>query len=1041
MNLSAPFIRRPVATSLMMMAIALGGIVSFPELPVAPLPQVDFPTVSVSAQLPGASPETMASSVATPLERQLAQIAGITQMASVSTRGSTSITLQFELTRNIDSAAQDVQAAISAAGRQLPRDLTSTPTYRKVNPADSPVLILAVHSDALPLTTVDEYADTRLAQQISQITGVSQVSIGGEQKPAVRIQIDPVKLAASGLTFEDVRAALLDATVDAPKGTVNDAKTTFTITANDQLTRSDEYANVIIAFRNGVPLRVSDIGQAVDGPENNQVAAWMNNKRSVLLIIFKQPGANVINTIDRVKAQLPQLMAALPPSVAVETVLDRTQTIRASILDVERTLLLTIVLVIGVILFFLRNFWATLIPGITIPLALLGSVAAMYMAGFSLDNLSLMALTISVGFVVDDAVVVVENIFRHLRQGASPLEAALEGSKEIWFTVLSISISLVAVFIPLLLMGGIVGRLFREFALTVTAAIAISAGVSLTLAPMLSARFMKPALTPHGSIGKILEQLFDRTLSGYGRSLDLALRHRSKVLLAFLATFVLTIVLFIQIPKGFFPTQDTGIILGTSEAAQSSSPAEMMRFQENLGEVLLHEPAIAAFSSATGSGGGASTSNTGRFFIQLKARSERDATASEVIDRLRPQLAKVANVALFLQPAQDITVGGRVSRAQFQYTLQDSNLDELSVWAPKVLAKLRSLPEIVDVSTDQEIDTPQANIRINRDQAARFGIQPQLIDDTLNDAFGQRQATQYFTQVNSYSVVLEEAPVRAGDLSSLDQIYVKSPLTGTAVPLSTLVTVDTKPVGALSISHLGQFPAVTFFFNLRPGVSLGQAVSEINAASAQIGSPATLVGRFQGNALAFQTSLSSEPVLIAAALIVIYIVLGILYESYIHPLTILSTLPSAGVGALLALQLGGFDLSVIGIIAIILLIGIVKKNGIMMVDFAIKGERQGGLAPEEAIREACILRLRPILMTTAATLIAGLPLMLGHGTGSELRQPLGWAMVGGLLASQLLTLYTTPIIYLFLDRLHRRLTGADTFKATGSQAQSQDFTR
>jgi hydrophobe/amphiphile efflux-1 (HAE1) family protein len=1018
-SISTRFIERPIATSLIMLGVLLAGAVAIPLLPVAPLPQVDFPTISVSASLPGASPETMAATVATPLEQQFSEIPGVSQMTSSSQLGSTQITVQFDLDRNIDAAAQDIQSAIDAAAGQLPKSLPSPPSYRKVNPADSPILAYIVHSDVLPITAVDDYAENVLAQQISQIPGIAQVSIGGQAKPAVRVQIDPAKLASLGLSLDDVATTISTVSVDAAKGSIDGATRNFTIYDNDQLTTAAPWNDVVIAYRKGAPIRIRDIGKAVDGPENSKVSAWGDGKHGVLLIIFKQPGANVIDAVSHIEAKLPQIKLSMPPSVQVDKVVDRTVTIKASVHDVDFTLLLTIGLVVMVIFLFLRNFWATVIPGITVPLALVGTAGLMFVVGYSLDNLSLMAFTIAVGFVVDDAIVMLENIYRHLEEGLSAREAAIKGAKEIGFTIISISVSLVAVFIPLLLMGGIVGRLFREFAVTVTMTIAVSAIVSLTLTPTMCSIFLKDEKhREHNRLYQLVERFFDGMLALYGRGLDFVLRHRRATLGVFFLTVIATGYLYVLVPKGFFPQQDTGTITGFTEAAQDVSYAEMSRLQQQVLAVISHDPDVASWGSAVG---GQRTFNTGLVIINLKPRDQRKATADQIIARLRPKLAQVKGIALFLQAAQDLNVGGRLARTQYQYTLEDSDIDELNAWAPKILDKMKTLPQLRDVASDQQTSGGTLSLTIDRDQAARFGIQPSLIDQTLNDAFGQRQVTQYFTQRSSYHVVIEVDPAQQGDPNTLNRIYLTSPITGQQVPLSTFAKYDTQKTTFLSISHQGQFPAVTLSFNLAEGVALGDAVNAVQQAMGSIGAPAALQGNFQGSAQAFQDSLKTEPYLILAAILTVYIILGVLYESYIHPLTILSTLPSAGMGALLMLILFHFDLSIIALVGILLLIGIVKKNGIMMVDFAIAAERNQGLTAEQSIRQACLLRFRPIMMTTMATLLGAVPLALGHGTGSELRQPLGVTMIGGLVVSQALTLFTTPVVYLYLDRLNQWL--------------------
>lgn len=1020
-GISTPFIRYPVATSLLMVGVLFIGLVAYFNLPVAPLPRVDFPTIQVSTSLPGADPVTMASSVTQPLETQFAQIPGIAEMTSSSLSGSSQITLQFNLNVNIAAAAGLVQSAINAASGQLPKNLPNPPTYREINPTDSPVMVIGATSTDLPLTTLSDDVYTKLAQVISHVDGVAQVIVGGQQTPSIRVQLDPAKLAARGLSLEGVRPPLSINTVDLPKGNIQGEVRSFTIFSNDQMTAADDWNNAIIAYRDGAPVRVKDVGRAVLAAQDYTQAGWADTTRGVSLIVFKQPGANIISTVDKIKAELPMLTASMPASLKVEVLSDRTQTIRASVRDVQFTMLITIGLVVLVIFLFLRNLWATAIPAFTVPLALLGACGLMWFAGYSIDNLSLMALTISVGFVVDDAIVMLENIVRHIELGENPMEAALGGAREIGFTILSISISLVAVLIPLLLMSGIIGRLFQEFAVTLAMTILVSAFVSLTLTPMMASRFIKPAAEAHhGRLYKWSDRFFAGMLRGYERGLDLALGHRFVTTLVFLACIGLTGYLFTVVPTGFFPQQDTGMIAGQVIAGQDVSASQMQAYMAQFATVVSKDRAVAHFAAFTGGGG--NTLNTGRMFIQLKPRDERDASADQVIRRLQRQLASVQGARLFMQAAQDVRVGGKLSAAQYQYVLESSDLDSLDQWAPKLLGAMQGLPELKDVSTDQMSSGTTLTLAVDRDQAARYGLTVNDIDNTLYDAFGQRQIAQYFTQLSTYDVIMEVPPSLRGDVRTLDQIYLTTQA-GSQVPLSAVAKWTTAPVQPLVINHEGQFPSVTISFNLAPGVSLGQATAAIDKATQDMRLPATIQTTFTGTAQAFRQSLSSVPFLILGALVVVYLILGILYESYIHPLTILSTLPSAGLGALATLLLFHMEFNLIGLIGIILLIGIVKKNGIMMVDFAIAAEREQGLDSLQSIRQACLLRFRPIMMTTMVAMLGALPLMLGHGTGSEIRQPLGYTMFGGLLVSQALTLFTTPVIYLYLDRFSNWLRG------------------
>src|SRR5215472_5907485 len=1008
MSISEPFIRRPIATSLMMLGVLVFGIGAYGLLPVAALPKVDFPTIVVSANYPGASPETMASAVATPLEQQFAAIPGLEQMTSTSGIGSLSITLQFDLARNIDAAAQDVLTAINAATGVLPKDLPNPPTYRKTNPADRPVLIYAIHSDSMPIYKVDDYAYTIVAQKISTVDGVSESRIFGQKPFAVHVRVNPGALAARGIGLEDVHNALTTATVNRPKGNLEGAHQVFTIDTNDQLFNADAFKNVIVAYHNGAPVRLKDVAEVIDATQNERIGAWYYDTPAEGLAIQRQAGANTFQLVDTMKRWIPRLQESIPPSVKIDLVSDRSLVVRAAVHDVQFTMMLTVCLVIIVIFLFLRTLWATVIPSLAVPLSLLSTLGVMYAVGYSLDNISLMALTISVGFVVDDAIVMIENIVRYIEQGERPFEAALKGAGQIGFTIISITFSLIAVFIPLLFMGGIIGRLFREFAVTVSVAVVASAFISLTLTPVLCSLFLKEqGLHPAGRFNRIAEACFNAMLRGYDRGLIFVFRHQFPALLSTLALIVLTGYLYVTIPKGFFPEQDTGFIFGQAEARQDISFPAMAKLTQDVVAVVRQDPAVSGVFAFTGASSYNPTENTARVFIQLKPHNEREPS-SQIIRRLRPKVAVIQGVKFFMQSGQDISIGGRLSRTLYQYTLTDTALVEQA---------MKKLPELEDVASDQQVAAPHIAIEIDRDAASRLGISPSLIDETLYDAFGQRQVANLYTSTNQYKVILEVKPEFQQDPTALSKIYVSGP-GGAQIPLSAFAHYSSK-AESLSVNHQGQFPAVTLSFNLAPETSLGQAVDKIQQMMAELRVPGTLNSSFQGTAQAFQASLSSTPLLVAAAILVVYIVLGMLYESYIHPITILSALPSAGVGALLALMVLHYDLSVIAMIGVILLIGIVKKNAIMMIDFALQAERLEGKSPREAIHQACLLRFRPIMMTTFAALLGSLPIALGQGAGSELRRPLGIAIVGGLLVSQWLTLYTTPIIYLYLERFAR----------------------
>jgi len=1020
MSISEPFIRRPIATSLMMLGVLVFGIGAYGLLPVAALPKVDFPTIVVSVNYPGASPKTMATAIATPLEQQFAAIPALDQMTSTSGTGSLSITLQFDLERNIDGAAQDVQTAINAATGLLPKDLPNPPTYRKTNPADRPVLIYAIHSDALPIYKVDDYAYTVLAQKLSTVKGVSESRIFGQRPYAVRVQLNPAALAARGIGLEEVRNALTTTTVNRPKGNLVGANQLVTLDTNDQLFNAAAYCKVIVAYRNGAPVRLDDVGDCLDSVQNARIGAWYYDTPAEGLAIQRQAGANTIELVDTIKSVIPRLEESIPPSVKVDLVSDRSLVVRAAVHDVQFTMMLTVGLVVLVIFLFLRTLWATVIPSLAVPLSLLATFGVMYAVGYSLDNISLMALTISVGFVVDDAIVMIENIVRYIEQGERPFEAALKGAGQIGFTIISITFSLIAVFIPLLFMGGIIGRLFREFAVTVSVAVVASAFVSLTLTPVLCSLFLKEqGLHGKGRFNRAAERFFTAMLNGYDRGLIFVFRHQFVTLLSTLMLIAVTGYLYVTIPKGFFPEQDTGFIFGQAEARQDISFPAMVNITHKIIDIVRQDPAVSGVFGFTGASSYNPTENAARVFIQLKPHDQRDLTSNQIIQRLRPKVAAVEGAKFFMQSGQDISIGGRLSRTLYQYTLTDTDIEELNHWAPIIEAAMQKMPELQDVASDQQIAAPHISIDIDRDAASRLGISPSLIDETLYDAFGQRQVATMYATTNQYKVILEVKPEFQNDPTALSKIYVVGP-GGTQVPLSAFAQFGSR-VESLSVNHQGQFPAVTLSFNLAPGVALGQAVDKIQALTAQLRVPQTLDGSFQGTAQAFRASLSSTPLLVAAAILVVYIVLGMLYESYIHPITILSALPSAGVGALLALMLLHYDLSVIAMIGVILLIGIVKKNAIMMIDFALQAERLEGKSPREAIHQACLLRFRPIMMTTFAALFGAMPIAVGQGAGSELRRPLGIAIVGGLLVSQWLTLYTTPVIYLYLERLDRWL--------------------